>query len=468
MGLLDGTTHKEYYQGNNFGNYQFVPLDDIINQFQIMYVGEDKLIPKIKRADIAFHAQRALAELSFDTFKSFKSQEIEIPPSLTMVLPHDYVNYTKLSSVDAAGIKHVLYPTKHTSNPFEIKQLDTGEYDFPVNENLILNSDFSDSLNEYQYTAKSAAVEDGILKFNHKGVFDYSFATWQAIDVTGIDFVTISADGVGNAITGDEVAGVLRFGLSTQQGDMNIETFGSAGFQGGASIPPSANASEDIFDIAFLEWDGVSSTQTAENIDVSQYSVIYMLITSNAVGSVAGTNILNTIDNLSVTNSLGSDYLNHAETAGLNSSTWTSYKSSTIAEDGIDDYRYEQHWLNPNERYGLDPEQAQVNGSFYIDERLGKIHFSSNINGKTVILDYISDSLGTDAEMQVPKLAEDAMYKHILCDIMSARANVGAGRLSYYKKDKFAAVRKAKLRLSNIKLEELTQILRGQSKIIKH
>jgi hypothetical protein len=38
----------------------------------------------------------------------------------------------------------------------------------------------------------------------------------------------------------------------------------------------------------------------------------------------------------------------------------------------------------------------------------------------------------------------------------------------YYKKDKFAAVRKAKLRLSNIKLEELTQILRGKSKWIKH
>ena len=40
--------------------------------------------------------------------------------------------------------------------------------------------------------------------------------------------------------------------------------------------------------------------------------------------------------------------------------------------------------------------------------------------------------------------------------------------MRYYKKDKFAAVRKAKLRLSNLKLEELTQILRGKSKQIKH
>ena len=51
MGLLDNTTHLEYYQGNDYGNYQFVSLDDIITQFQIMYVGEDKLIPKAKRAD---------------------------------------------------------------------------------------------------------------------------------------------------------------------------------------------------------------------------------------------------------------------------------------------------------------------------------------------------------------------------------------------------------------------------------
>ena len=35
-------------------------------------------------------------------------------------------------------------------------------------------------------------------------------------------------------------------------------------------------------------------------------------------------------------------------------------------------------------------------------------------------------------------------------------------------KEKFAAIRKAKLRLSNLKLEELTQILRGKSKQIKH
>ena len=70
MGLLN-TTQQAYNQGSSFGNYQFTSLTDIINQFIVIYVGEDKIISKIKRTDVAFHAQRALAELSFDTFKWF-------------------------------------------------------------------------------------------------------------------------------------------------------------------------------------------------------------------------------------------------------------------------------------------------------------------------------------------------------------------------------------------------------------
>jgi len=60
------------------------------------------------------------------------------------------------------------------------------------------------------------------------------------------------------------------------------------------------------------------------------------------------------------------------------------------------------------------------------------------------------------------------MYKHILYDVAYSRVDIRGGMLASLKKDKFAAVRKAKLRLSNFKLEELTQILRGKSKHIKH
>mgnify|MGYP003150629173 CR=1 FL=1 len=125
-------------------------------------------------------------------------------------------------------------------------------------------------------------------------------------------------------------------------------------------------------------------------------------------------------------------------------------------------------------RYGIDPQHAQANGSFFIDHRLGKFHFSSNLAGKTVVLKYISDGLPADSTQlnitnaEVPKLAEEAMIKHTLYGILSARKDTPQEVLARLKKERFAETRKAKIRLSNIKLEELTQVLRGGSKQIKH
>ena len=50
MNYYDINTHKDYYEGNNLGHYQFTSLNNIINQFEIAYVGENKIIPKVKRA----------------------------------------------------------------------------------------------------------------------------------------------------------------------------------------------------------------------------------------------------------------------------------------------------------------------------------------------------------------------------------------------------------------------------------
>ena len=145
-----------------------------------------------------------------------------------------------------------------------------------------------------------------------------------------------------------------------------------------------------------------------------------------------------------------------------------NYKSTTPSENNSNDYEDDVYWPAEGSRFGLDPQYAQTNGSFYIDCVSGKIHFSSNISGKTVILDYISDSLGTDGEIQVHKFAEEAMYKWIAHAILAGKANIPEYLVARFKKERFAAIRTAKLRLSNIKLEEITQILRGKSKQIKH
>ena len=515
MGLIN-KTHKEYYQGNKFGGYQFTSLDDIITQFQIAYVGEDKIIPKIKRADIAFHAQRALQELSFDTFKSTKSYQIDVPSNLVMKLPHDYVNYTKLTWVDSAGIKHPLYPTNRTSNPFQIRQDDNGEYSFPEGVELLINNDFESAFGEPWYTSTEFSafganystgfgIDSGVLKFSYitkaSGAgatnWGYVHAVYQEIDTSNLLYLDISADGTAQTIT--EGIGTIRFGLTTSIPSDNSRN--NIGTTAPIAYPISPNVDPEIFDLvttdgnnSYVEWVGPTSvgSTTSTNgisdgvdgkallaIDVSAHDKVYAVVVSYVdftTGLTYGEHEkVNYIDDLSVTDGLASVNLQAASGNERESSTWNSYKSGTSSSNGVDNslntnpaVDVDNYFQNTGQRYGLDPQYAQANGSFFIDDRLGRIHFSSNISGKTIILDYISDSLGTDEEMQVHKFAEEAMYKSILCAIMSAKANVGRNQLMYYKKDKFAAIRQAKLRLSNIKLEELTQTLRGKSKHIKH
>ena len=498
MGLFEGT-QKDYYQGSNLGNYQFISLDDIITQFQIAYVGEGKIIPKIKRTDVAFHAQRALQELSFDTFKSIKSQQIELPSTLVMPLPHDYVNYTKLSWVDSSGIKHPLYSTNSTSNPFQIRQEDNGEYTFPTDFIVIENADFSSTgdgakpiapwfWNALKTTGPGNApitvadhsVVGGELIFQHRTVsthgmnnWGYAMAYWQEIDVTDQDYIDISAKGTAVDFTADG-PGVLRFGISANPGDQNTK-----------DIPPgtpfytrTTNSSPSIFNFttddgssSYLEWasaDGLDVEKELLGINVVGYDKVYILIVSYHDFTAANTTLTSTnkIDDISVTASNPSIALRSPIGNEKNSSTWNNYKSSTPSENQ-DDYIDDTYWPMNGSRYGLDPQHAQANGSFYIDPRLGRIHFSSNVSGKTIILDYISDSLGTDGEMQVHKFAEEAMYKYIVHAIMST-SSFGQQLVPRLTKERFAAVRKAKLRLSNIKLEEITQVLRGKSKQIKH
>ena len=119
------------------------------------------------------------------------------------------------------------------------------------------------------------------------------------------------------------------------------------------------------------------------------------------------------------------------------------------------------------QRYGLDPQLSQVNGWFNMNEREGKISFSSGMVGKLIILEYISDGLAYDLDSRVPKLAEDAMYAYILYAIISTRINQPEYVVQRLRKDKSSKLRNAKIRLSNIKLDEIVQVMRGKSKWIK-
>jgi hypothetical protein len=156
------------------------------------------------------------------------------------------------------------------------------------------------------------------------------------------------------------------------------------------------------------------------------------------------------------------------------SETMANFKAATPNENQQDDYNDDDYKYMSDERYGIEPEHAQINGSYFIDYANGKIHFGSSLSGKTLVLDYISDGMNAADLGGVPsgsaivhKFAEEAMYKHILYGCLSAQAQPHP-MLAMIKKERFAETRKAKIRLSNIKIEELAQIMRGGSKWIKH
>ncbi len=303
MGLIN-TSNESYYNGpdgtlnsgdENYGSYQFTSIKDVINNFIVAYVGEGKIISKVKRTDIAFHAQRALQEFSFDILPSQKSIELELGPALEFYLPQDYVNYIKFTWTDNSGLEHVIYP----------------------------NQNVSDS---------KAALQDNEYKYLYDGNGDILHAKNSE---TSKRFKT-------------NVAGESGTGLN----DMSTS---------------------ELFNL----------------------------------------------------------------------------------------YRY-------GRRYGSAPEQMQSNGTFYINKAKGIVHFSSNVAGKIITLKYISDGLAYDEDMVIHKFAEEAIYKYIAHAVLATRANTPEYQVGRFKKEMAAAKRNAKLRLSNIKIEELAQVMRNQSKVIKH
>ena len=480
MGLLDDVKESEYYGGNDYGNYQFTSLDNIITQFQIAYVGENKIIPKIKRADIQFFAMRALQELSFDTFKSVKSEEIVVPASLQMTLPQDYVNYTKVSWVDTAGIKHIIYPTSKTSNPKKYQKDDNNEYLFNISGEkissgeLLKNGNFQGIqepwiLNE---TGQGQDGDDASSQVVIVGKNSLGLPEPLETETTG----TIAAQGWFYGYDGNAVRGynLLQYQAFRQQnideiipGEKYKITFTISNYSSGELQWVLSNNVGGIVGGTGRTANGtyeqtVTVPETGHETNKSQGQLIKYIANQFWLRNTSTTAGNATIDSISIVR------VTDEET----STTWSNYKSHSPSENNnydYEDYENDVYWPNEGRRYGLDPQHAQVNGSYYIDQLSGKIYFSSNISGQTVILDYISDGLGTDAEMQVHKLAEEAMYKNIAYAILSTSSLPMHQQLApRFKKEKFAATRQAKLRLSNIKLEEITQILRGKSKQIKH
>jgi len=97
-------TDYQYYENGgsapedkNWGSYQYVSLEDIVNNFMLMYSGNHSLVNNEERFKIIFHAKRGIQELNYDAFKEIKILELSVSDKLRFVLPHDYVNWVRIS-----------------------------------------------------------------------------------------------------------------------------------------------------------------------------------------------------------------------------------------------------------------------------------------------------------------------------------------------------------------------------------
>tara|TARA_Y100000992_G_scaffold292448_1_gene249969 strand:+ start:428 stop:1660 length:1233 start_codon:yes stop_codon:yes gene_type:complete len=287
----------------NYGGYEYITLNDAIDNFMVGYVGDGKILQNAKKSDVLFFAKRSLQEFSYDTLKSIHSQELTVPASLSLPLPQDYVNYVSMCYIDQLGVKRPIYPANN---------LTTSPYENPIQDN-------------------------------------------QGVP---------TQDNFGNNLEGTSIT-------------------------------------EDRWKSANTK---IITQELFENFD---------------------------------------DYL-----------YWANYY-------GLDNFAYGQ-------QYGIVPQYAQRNGFFNFNYREGKISFSSNLVNKLIVLEYISDGLAHDKDTKVPKLAEDALYASILYGIVSTRSGQQEYIVQRLRRDRSAKLRNAKIRLSNIKLDEIVQVMRGKSKWIKH
>ena len=439
MGLLTGSEQK-YYDDGDFGGYQFTSLSDIIDNFMATYIGEDKILPTTRRPDVTFHAMRAMQELSFDTFKSCKAQEIEVPPSLMMPLPRDYVNYVKLSWSDANGIEHIIYPAIKTSNPKAIQQNTAGEYLLSAEGNLVNGTSTIVLEGEHINITVGMTVKAAGIPIGSKVL--------STSTVSNITTITISNNALYTSV--ETLAFNVRLPKIVHQSNAVLVSFLTTGVGLNKIVYMGMNPG-DVSDLVI----GMTVSHAAFPVGTIITGINHILGVPHITTSIAATAAF-----------IGTN-VNFVEYNGV-SDTLSAYNSSQVLNTSTNTHSGDNYWPLDGSRYGLDPASAQANGSYFIDCSTGKIHFSSNLAGKTVILKYISDGLGTDEEMIVHKFAEEAMYKWIMYGCLSARIDVPEYVIRRYKKERFAETRKAKIRLSNIKLEEITQILRGKSKQIKH
>jgi len=178
----------------NYGSYEYVSLTDIVNNFMVAYVGMDKLIPRVKRSDVIFHAKRGLQEFSYDTLKSINSQELTIPPSLSIPIPQDYVNYVRVSRIDESGVQRIIYPVNNlTTSPKSLPIQDANGV--PTQNSFGSNNQASESITEKRWNEETQSNITGEFQDDDTNVYDWEWWKLNFGQRYGLDPQTSQGNG---------------------------------------------------------------------------------------------------------------------------------------------------------------------------------------------------------------------------------------------------------------------------------
>lgn len=249
-------TGYQYYEnsGNlpeneNWGSYQYISLDDIVNNFMLMYVGNDKLINNVQRYNVLFHAKRGIQEINYDALKEIKILEISICDDLKFILPNDYVNYVRIS-LYKDGVLRPLTENIQTNYSNSYLQDNNCRVLFDQDGNIlegtsILDYDRVTDKQKTMYPGSGMYAGREGVNIDQNWYFDYSIGANYGLN-------TETAN-VNPTYRIDKASGVINFG-SGMAGELCILEYISDGMQNGDDSKVSINKLAEEFIYAYIKY----------------------------------------------------------------------------------------------------------------------------------------------------------------------------------------------------------------------
>ena len=165
-------------QDFDYAKYSRVSLDDVINNFIVAYTGKDKVLSKVPRHEVAFWAQRAVQEFTYDIFRSEKNIEYELGPTRKLALPNDFVNMVKVTWIDSQGTERVAYRNRQAS-PSKGALQDENYDQLYDNDGLPLFADESEQEKRFQDPSVRDELLDLAQNYYYNYITDYNYSYYN-------------------------------------------------------------------------------------------------------------------------------------------------------------------------------------------------------------------------------------------------------------------------------------------------